>query len=264
METFKGHINGQEFNSREEFEKALSALMKSDQDINIKIEEEKCNCNENDCQCKCKQPEQTFEFLTPEDAQKGLALLARIFGVAFTPNQVQQTPKTPKYEIPNVKTILEKLFADDGLAEIKYEDHDETLDKVSAILKKRVEYFSEETGKLYGFYKANKLSEIDYEAIFNYLQQDIEQRKQVYIECSDEAYNALSDLSDQLNGVKNLEATLNLIGVEMTEEITTKINEKQKELEKKVSEKEFAQDFHDLFVDFASELLEIIENSQLV
>ena len=54
METFKGHINGQEFNSREEFEKALSALMKAEQDINIKIEEEKCNIgNTNICCIGC-------------------------------------------------------------------------------------------------------------------------------------------------------------------------------------------------------------------
>lgn len=265
METFKANINGQEFNSREEFEKTLSALMKSEQDINIKIEEEKCDCNENDCQCKCKQPEQTFEFLTPEDARKGLELLLRMFGTPFMVNQpgVKKEQRKTIYETPTADKILETLFCM-NVVNVQNNEYEAALDEISSNLKNKIEYFSKETGKLYGFYRAGKISDFEYESFLNHLKEKIQDRQQLYVENADSDYCTIEEKCSDLADVNALESIMNLIDCKMTQEIIEKKDAKIKELNDFIAEKEYERDVQNLYVDYTEELLEIINNSQLV
>lgn len=265
METFKANINGQEFNSREEFEKALSTLMQSDQDINIKVEESKCNCDENNCQCKCKQPEQTFDFLTLEDARKGMELLLRMFGVPVIANQpeVKKEQRKTIYEIPTADKILETLFCI-NVVNVQNNEYEAALDEISSILKNKLEYFSKETGKLYGFYRAGKISDFEYESFLKYLKEKIEDRKQIYIENSDSDYNKLEEKHTELAYINSLESIMNLIDYKITQEIIEKKEAKIKEFNDFIVEKEYERDVQDLYVDYTKNLLEIINNSQLV
>lgn len=268
METFKGHINGKEFNTREEFEKALAALTDT-QNIDISIAENKCACKEN---CKCAEEEQEDDAKTVLDfLQEYVEKMQKIISGNY---EKENKPKAIKTEIPKVEAISNNLFSEEEFevyankilnsSEYNEETIENALDKISKILKERIDYFSKETGKLYGFYIVNKISESQYESMLNELSYNIQEK-----------YNYFNTrISSVIDTIKQIEASkaelfsydkmFDLLGIDKPKDYQMKKENKLKEYDNRLEKQEFLKAYFLLLEDFASQLSEIVVSSTLI
>lgn len=268
METFKGHINGKEFNTREEFEKALAALTDT-QNIDISIAENKCACKEN---CKCLEEEQENDAKTVLDfLQEYIDKMQKIISGNY---EKENTYKVTKNEIPKVETISNNLFNEEELevnankilnsSEYNEETVENSLDEISKILKERINYFSKETGKLYGFYVVNKISESQYESMLNELSRNIQEKSNYF-------NTRISSVLDTIKQIETTKAELfsydkmfDLLGIDKPEDYQTKRENVIKEYDDLLKKQEFLKAYFLLLEDFTSLLSEIVVNSTLI